>query len=272
MGGGGKVRIEYSIFDGMAAEIPASRLEALANNPNIELIMSDKPVKAFLTESVPLINADDVWTNIKAGVNITGKGQTVCVIDTGVDYNHPDLGGGIGVEYKVLGGYDYVNSDSDPMDDYGHGTHVAGIIAANGTLKGVAPDANIIAYKALDSSGIGSSSAVIAGIDWCVNNAATYNITIISMSLGGDRYNSYCDNEADETGFRDSINAAVGNNITVLVATGNDADNTSISSPACIQNATRVGATYDSSMGLKSWTACTDTTTSADKITWVPCP
>ncbi len=93
LGGGGKVRIEYSIFDGMAAEIPASRLEALANNPNIELIMSDKPVKAFLTESVPLINADDVWTNVKAGVNITGKGQTVCVIDTGVDYNHPDLGG-----------------------------------------------------------------------------------------------------------------------------------------------------------------------------------
>jgi PGF-pre-PGF domain-containing protein len=268
---GGEVIRDFSIFEGMAAEIPASRVEALANNPNVELIVEDRQVKAFLTESVPLINADDVWNKILSGTNITGRGQTVCVIDTGVDYTHPDLGGGMGIGFKVLGGYDFVNNDNDPIDDNGHGTHVAGTIAANGNLKGVAPDANIIAIKVLNASGFGSTIDVLAGIDWCVSNASIYNITVISMSLGGDLYTSYCDDELLEIPFRDAINAAVARNITVVVATGNDANYTAISSPACIKNATRVGATYDSNIGsLITWgdpPICTDTTTSTDKIT-----
>jgi len=267
---GGEVIKEFSIFEGLAVEIPASKIITLVNNPNIELIVEDRPVKAFLTESVPLINADDIWNKIQAQTNITGKGQTVCIIDSGVDYNHPDLGGGIGPGFKVLGGYDFVNNDPDPIDDNGHGTHVAGIIAANGNLKGVAPDANIVAIKVLNASGVGSSIDVLAGIDWCVSNATIYNITVISMSLGGGLYTSYCDNEPFETFFRDAINAAVAKNITVVVATGNEANYTAISSPACIRNATRVGATYDNDVGGITWgdpPICTDTSTYADKIT-----
>jgi PGF-pre-PGF domain-containing protein len=262
---GGEVIKEFSIIEGMAVEIPASKITTLVNNPNIELIVEDRPVKALLTESIPLINADDVWNKIQAQINITGKDQTVCIIDTGVDYNHPDLGGGVGPGFKVLGGYDFVNNDPDPIDDNGHGTHVAGIIAANGNLKGVAPDANIIAIKVLNASGVGSSIDVLAGIDWCVNNASIYNITVISMSLGGGLYTSYCDSQ--EPFFRDAINAAVAKNITVIVATGNNANYTAISSPACIRNATRVGATYDNDVGGIIWSSCTDNSTHADKIT-----
>jgi hypothetical protein len=74
-GKGGNVRREYTIFEGMAAEVPAGRIRGLANNPNVEIIADDKPVKAHLAESVPLINADDVWNKTIGGINITGEGH-----------------------------------------------------------------------------------------------------------------------------------------------------------------------------------------------------
>lgn len=88
------------------------------------------------------------------------------MIDTGINYIHSDLGGGFGSGKKVAGGYDFVNNDDDPMDDNGHGTHVAGIVAANGTIKGVAPNATLFAVKVIDRSSKGYTSNIIAGIDW----------------------------------------------------------------------------------------------------------
>ncbi|MBI2107962.1 S8 family serine peptidase, partial [Candidatus Woesearchaeota archaeon] len=132
------------------------------------------------------------------------------------------------------------------MDDQGHGTHVAGIVAStNDPYTGIAPEANIVALKVLDFSGFGTTENVIAGIDWCVNNAATLNISVISMSLGGGQYNSSCDSEDSSTAA--SINTAVSQNITVVVATGNTNANyptatAGIATPACIQNSIRVTA------------------------------
>src|SRR5262245_25321676 len=82
---------------------------------------------------------------------ITGAGESIAVIDTGIDYTHPFLGGGYGTGYKVVGGYDFVDDDNDPMDTYGHGTEVAGVLAAKPFnylgkhYQGAAPDANLIA-------------------------------------------------------------------------------------------------------------------------------
>jgi parallel beta-helix repeat protein len=241
---GGKIRREYSIFEGMAIEIPISAIEALSKNPNIEWINYDYRVRTFINESVPLINADKVWSEIQSDQNITGIGQTVCLIDTGVNYSHSFFGGGIGLNYTVIGGYDFVNNDTDPMDDYGHGTHVAGIIAStNSIYRGVAPGAKIIAIKALDQNGSGSESDVISGIDWCVSNATIYNISVISMSLGSPYYNSgtYCDSDFPEMAA--AINSALANNISVVIATGNEGNYSGVSAPACIRNATRVTAT-----------------------------
>src|ERR1043166_5464307 len=84
---------------------------------------------------------------------VTGKGQTVAIIDTGIDYNLPYLGGGFGAGYKVVGGWDFVEDDADPMDTFGHGTNVSGIVAASPFVmdgmkySGIAPEANLVALR-----------------------------------------------------------------------------------------------------------------------------
>jgi hypothetical protein len=117
------------------------------------------------------IDVPPVWPITQA------SGIKVAVIDTGVDYNHPDL------RERYLGGYDFVNSDPDPMDDHGHGTHVAGIIASseNGSgIKGAAPQAVIYALKVLDSDGAGYISDIVSAIDW----AMAQGVQVVNMSLG----------------------------------------------------------------------------------------
>src|SRR5438128_6364698 len=118
-----------------------------------------------------------------------GQGYSVAVIDTGIDYNHPALGGGWG--RRVVAGYDFVNNDSDPMDDNGHGTHVAGIIgSSDATYTGVAPGVNLIALKVLDSSGAGSFGSVEDALRWVVDHQAQYRIVSVNLSLGSGNYTS----------------------------------------------------------------------------------
>ncbi|MCK4335413.1 MAG: S8 family serine peptidase, partial [Candidatus Aenigmarchaeota archaeon] len=114
------------------------------------------------------IRADLAWD-----CDLTGKGQTVCVIDTGIDYNHKFI------SEEYIGGYDFVNDDSDPMDDHGHGTYVSGIIS------NIAPGAKIIAAKALDEDGKGYESDIIAAIDYCIENRDAYGISVISLAISG---------------------------------------------------------------------------------------
>jgi subtilisin family serine protease len=139
------------------------------------------------------------------------------------------------------------------MDENGHGTHVSGIIAGNDSIiTGIAPDAKIVAVKALGSSGLGYESDIIAGIDYCISHADEYNISVISMSLGGNKlYNDYCD--SSELEFSYMINEAVSAGISVVVATGNNGSSSSILSPACIYGATRVGSSLKSDNELSSF-------------------
>ncbi|MHA2402338.1 MAG: S8 family serine peptidase, partial [Candidatus Kariarchaeaceae archaeon] len=141
-------------------------LEILDKNKNVERIEAD--TKVYATQSVQTIpwgieriNAPLVW-------NISdGSGVNVSIIDSGIDYNHPDL------QENFRGGYDFVNNDSDPLDDDGHGTHVAGIVAAANNdfgVVGVAPHAHVYAVKVLDENGEGFTSDVVAGIEWSVIN------------------------------------------------------------------------------------------------------
>ncbi len=118
------------------------------------------------------VGADMVWNNTTASKN-------VCVIDTGVDYLHPDLAG------KIIKGFDFVNYDADPMDDFGHGTHVAGIIAAVANNKqGIAgvSTGKVVAVKVLDANGYGTNYDVAQGIYYCANRS---DVNILSLSLGG---------------------------------------------------------------------------------------
>ena len=132
-----------------------------------------------MNSAAPGVNADEIWQQDAMGRRctssgsdcLTGKGVIIAIIDSGVDYTHSDFGGCTKEQFlnkecdKVIDGYDFLNNDDDPMDDGGHGTHVAGIAAGNGVLKGIAPDAKIVSYKVLDSKGSGSLDNVLSAME-----------------------------------------------------------------------------------------------------------
>lgn len=181
----------------------------------------------------------------------TGAGRKVVVLDTGYNYLHPEL------RSSYLRGKDFVNNDGDPMDDHGHGSHVAGIITADGidpNAKGVAPDAGVIAGKVLDVTGSGYISNVVAGIYWAVDGpdgiyGTTTNGTIddfgadaINLSLGTGApytYKGFCDGVLPD--LTNAIKYATQKNITVVVAAGNSG-NSGVSIPGCVSYSTTVGA------------------------------
>lgn len=255
--GKGKIRHEFPGF--ISAEIDKDDLQELQQQSLIESVEEVGVRYVSLQDSVPLVNGSRTHSLSIDGINLTGRGESICVIDTGTNYSQESLGGCFGNNNvssgcKVIGGYDFVNGDSDPRDDHGHGTHVSGIAAANGTMTGAAPGARIIAIKVCDSAGACSDDDIIAGINWCSGNSSVYNISVISLSLGSGLYSNYCNSDS----LAPAINTAVGKNISVAVATGNGLNNdgngrsTEIASPSCVQNATAVGAT-DKSNSITSY-------------------
>jgi subtilisin len=177
---GGVIKYSYTLVPAIAASIPEPAIEGLAHNPNVTVVEPDVEVHAIDEE------LDRSWgvKRIGAGtVHAAGNGGAevkVAIIDTGIDYSHPDLDG------NYQGGKDFVNNDTDPMDDNGHGTHCAGIVAAEDDgsgVVGVAPQANLYALKVLDSGGSGYFSDVIAALQWAVDN----DIEVTSNSYGSSR-------------------------------------------------------------------------------------
>ncbi len=235
----GKIKRDLRIIDAISADVPLSLMNELNNSKAVKAIYPDRKVHALLANSVPLIHGSDVWQLQDAGGNnVTGKGVLVAVLDTGVNYMHPDLGGGFGPGYKVVGGYDFVNNDTDPMDDNGHGTNVAGIVAADGNLKGVAPGANLLAYKVLDKTGSGYASEVIEGIEEAIADGAD----IMSMSFGFPGPFGYIPLDL-------AINHAVTNGIIIVAAAGNEGPGFgTINSPASHERVIAVGDTLDESI------------------------
>ncbi len=228
---GFKEENRFANFNGVSGKIDKEALNKIRKNPKVKKIFLDRQLRIDLQDSARIINATNSWGIESKLGNITGKGS-VCVIDTGIDYNHPDLAG------NYLAGYDYVNDDADPMDDNGHGTHVAGIIAANGSIKGVAPSSKIIAVKVCNSGGSCSASDVTAAIEWCNNNKTAFDIRVITMSLGGGLFASNCDSSFPSIAA--AADAAASNNIIVFAASGNSGSTTSISAPACLTNVVAV--------------------------------
>ncbi|MDI6738693.1 MAG: S8 family serine peptidase, partial [Nanoarchaeota archaeon] len=246
-------RHEYVSFNGFSGKVTKEALAQLGTNPDVEAVYYDAPVLAFAEQpNILQVNADKAWATQVNGINITGAGETICIIDSGINYSHADFGSCSYTENindgncaKVVGGYTYLNQgalkNSNPYDDYGHGSHVAGIAASQSSgYQGVAPSAKIVALKALGSNGKGWESDIAAGIDWCVANATKLNITAISMSLGGVFNSSFHCNHASL--FKTAINAAVLAGIPVFVASGNTGYTNRIAEPACNNNATSVGA------------------------------
>ena len=192
-----------------------------------QLIQPENEIRSYIENSVPYIG-----TEIPRMDGIDGTGIKIAVIDTGVDFNHPDLFGW-GPDGKVIGGYNFIEENQLPMDTNGHGTKVAGIIAADGNTLGVAHKAKILAYK-VSEDGEGVSSELIRK---AIEKAIEDKADIINISLGVNKTNSKIDS---------AVNHAWDNGIFVVTAAGNDGPELkTIGSPGRNFESITVGATYN---------------------------
>ena len=167
---------DYSIIPAVAVDVDPSQIEALAALEGVENVWYDEPVHTMMDVSVPHIGANKVWQQL----GNRGEGVTVCIIDTGIDSDHPDFAGRIGLTKDFSG-------KGSVEDGNGHGTHVASTVAgtgaaSNGKYMGVAPAASLMVAKVLSDSGGGRMSDVMAGVEWAVQNGAH----ILNLSLGSD--------------------------------------------------------------------------------------
>jgi subtilisin len=243
--------IDLPLVNGKAIIIPdTGAMHALARMPGVLSVEEDVIVKALpapegkgkpsptqppqqIPWGISRIGADSVWSANR------GDGVKVAILDTGIDTSHPDL--------QVSGGCNYTSTGRkyDPSkysDDNGHGTHVAGIVAALNNDKGVvgvAPGANLYAIKVLDKTGSGYASWIIAGIQWAIDN----DMDVINMSLGTD---------SNISTLKTAVDAAWGSGIVLVAAAGNDASE--VDYPAAYDSVIAVAAT-DSNNNPAAWSS-----------------
>ena len=192
-----------------------------------QVMNSENQIHTYLERSVPFVGTDTPRID-----GIDGTGIKIAIIDTGVDFNHPDLFGW-GPDGKVVGGYNFIQEGQPPMDNNGHGTQVAGVIAADGQAVGVAPKAKILAYKVSEDGEGVSSDLIIRAIEKAIEDDAD----IINISLGVNKTN---------TKIERAVNQALEKEIFVVAAAGNDGPALeSIGSPGRNFGSVTVGATYN---------------------------
>ena len=212
---------------------------ALERNPNVAYVQQDRTAQIYAQETPTGVRR--IFADANPNLDIDGTDDArvdvdVAIIDTGIDFEHPDLNvvGGVNC---ASGGPFGGSCKSGGDDDHYHGTHVAGTVAAldNGSgVVGVAPGARLHAVKVLDSRGSGYTSWIVAGIDWVAANAST--IEVANMSLGGSGYS-----QAEY----DAIQGAVNKGVAFAVAAGNSDDDANNYSPAAFDNVLTVSALAD---------------------------
>jgi serine protease AprX len=208
----GKPGRRLSLVHGQVAEIPDASLEELAGRPGIKAVRLDRAVRGTMERTAAAIGA--VWA--RANLGLDGSGVGVAIIDSGVTSWHDDLG-----SERVAHFADFVDFQPLAHDNYGHGTHVAGIIAgngydSNGARRGIAPAARLVVLKVLDGDGTGYISNVIAALDYVVEQRDRFNIRVVNLSVASGVYESYNTDPLTLAAKR-----AVEAGITVVTAAGN---------------------------------------------------
>ncbi|WP_404429733.1 S8 family serine peptidase [Sutcliffiella horikoshii] len=230
-----KIKRTYTaVFKGFAIHGPLKDLDKLQKEQGILEVSPVTNYTPNIDESVPFIGGEKMHRLFdKEGNRLTGKGVKVGIIDTGIDYTHPDL------RDNYAGGYDFVDEDKDPMETKRsqgmptlHGTHVAGIVGANGHLHGVAPEVELIAYRVLGPGGHGSSEHVIAAIEMAIHD----KVDVLNLSLG---------NTINGPDWPTSLalNKAVEHGVVAVTSSGNSGPNLwTVGSPGTSSEAISVGA------------------------------
>ena len=240
---GGTLRFTYErALRGFAASLNARAAEALTHNPNVAFVEQDQVMRASTTETgatwgIDRIDQRDRTLSGTYTYANTGAGVTAYIIDTGILTSHTEFGG------RATKGFDAVTSGGTAIDCNGHGTHVSGTVG--GARYGVAKGVNLVAVRVLNCSGSGTTSGVIAGIDWVTKNHATP--AVANMSLGGGA----------STALDNAVKSSIASGVAYAIAAGNGnfigiAQDACKYSPARVAEAMTIGAT-DSGDRKASW-------------------
>jgi subtilisin family serine protease len=216
------------IINGQVLELPNWLIKQLEARPEVFRIHYDRPIQQHNYRTSVTVGA----TTVRDTMGYTGAGVGIAVIDSGIAAWHDDLTKGTtsGIfpygNQRVAKFVDFVNKQTLPYDDNGHGTHVAGIIAGNGfdsqgEKSGIAPNAKIVSLKVLDGNGRGTISNIIAALNWVAVNYATYNIRVVNLSVGARVTESYWTDPLTL-----AAKAVVDKGIVVVGASGNFGKNT----------------------------------------------
>ncbi|HUR83004.1 MAG TPA: S8 family serine peptidase, partial [Thermoanaerobaculia bacterium] len=270
-----RIRVVIAYHDGVAAkgeqwgdapvyslDIDRAELDELRRDPRVRAVAIDEGGQGGLAESIPRVGADVLHAQ-----GVDGRGQTIAVLDTGIDTDHPDFAGRIVAEQCFCdnldgtgccpGGAKELSGPGSAEDDQGHGTHVASIAAGGGAqaLQGMAPAAHIVAVKVMDSQNrFKSFQQIYRGLAWIADEHP--EVDVINMSLGSfARYSpSECEKAAISIGLQPVIAKLRNRGVLIAACTGNDGDAAAMWLPACMDEVLGVGATFDTSDNIVGFT------------------
>jgi len=215
---GGLVRQHLGRVKGLLVTLPASRVRTLTNDPDVSYVSPDRPISNQMNNAAVGVLANYAWN-----LGLDGTGVAVAVIDSGI-HGVDDLKDAQG-HNRILYNYDALGGGAD--DQYGHGTHVAGIIGGSGkdslcsncdvTIRGIAPNVKLINFHALGQNGQGTDSSVINAVNKAISLKSQYNIRVMNLSLGRPVYETYALDPLCQ-----AVEAAWNAGIVVVVAAGND--------------------------------------------------
>lgn len=241
---------------GFSVRMPEQQAQRLADDPRVAFVEEDGVISLGATQTnatwgLDRIDQRDLPLNTTYIFNATGSGVRAYIVDTGIRATHTQFGG------RVVSGFTAINDGLGTNDGNGHGTHVAGTVG--GSTHGVAKNVTLVAVRVLDSSGNGTNSGVIAGVDFVTSNHQAGQPAVANMSLGGGA------SSALDTAVANAVNDGV----TFVVAAGNETQNACNVSPARAPSAITVGSTTtsDTRSSFSNFGTCVDIFAPGSSIT-----